>query len=96
MESGSGIGQCQLLALLPFTVWCLLPICLTEGPGQTLQSAPSSSPHKHTMLYCACFSAHVPMCVRAHALPGGEVLQAGGDVLAVIIDLFRVEGALTV
>lgn len=59
METGSRVGQCQLLALLPFTVWCLLPICLTEGSGETTQSAKSSSSHKHTMLYYTCFSAYV-------------------------------------
>lgn len=32
------------------------------------------------------------MCV----LPGSEVVQAGGDVLAIVVDLFRVEGALAV
>lgn len=36
------------------------------------------------------------VCVRAHALPGSKVAQACGDVLAVVVNLLRVERALAV
>ena len=36
------------------------------------------------------------MCGTAPMVPGSKVAQAGGDVLAVIVNLLRVEGALAV
>lgn len=53
--------------------------------------------HTYTPCY-TCFNAFVPlcMCTSVCLLPGGEVVQTSGDVLAVVVNLFRVEGALAV
>lgn len=64
----------------------------SQSINQSISTELISTQTHHVKHVLVLMYRHVHVCV----VPDGKVVQAGGDVLAVVVNLFRVEGALAV